>query len=158
VCGDFNVDPREECEDGNLTDGDGCSSACQLEPVCGDGVRHPPEACDDGNTLDGDGCASWCQPDESGLAPNRCPELGSMVIAPEGPTAPGTFSLIADADDPNDDPVTYGFSAASGEIRESSSGRATYRCTGAGLHAVTLRVSDDRGCTRTYETRVRCNG
>ncbi|HEY6561789.1 MAG TPA: DUF4215 domain-containing protein [Polyangiaceae bacterium] len=156
VCGDDYVDPREECEDGNRVDGDGCSSACQLEPVCGDGVRHPPEACDDGNTIDGDGCASWCQADDSGSAPNRCPALGSLVVAPVGPSAPGAISLLADASDPDADDVTFSWSTVTGQISEPSAARTVYRCSQAGVHAVTLRVSDDRGCTRTYETRVRC--
>jgi cysteine-rich repeat protein len=32
-CGDGILDPGEECDDGNLTDGDGCSAVCRLE-VC----------------------------------------------------------------------------------------------------------------------------
>jgi cysteine-rich repeat protein len=31
TCGDGNVDPTEACDDGNLRDGDGCSSTCKLE-------------------------------------------------------------------------------------------------------------------------------
>ncbi|HMJ16426.1 MAG TPA: DUF4215 domain-containing protein [Polyangiaceae bacterium] len=31
VCGDTFADPREECEDGNRVDGDGCSSTCKRE-------------------------------------------------------------------------------------------------------------------------------
>ncbi len=31
VCGDGNADSSEECDDGNLLDGDGCSSACTRE-------------------------------------------------------------------------------------------------------------------------------
>jgi cysteine-rich repeat protein len=31
VCGDYVVDPGEECDDGNLDDGDGCSKTCMLE-------------------------------------------------------------------------------------------------------------------------------
>jgi cysteine-rich repeat protein len=31
VCGDGTRDSGEECDDGNLTDGDGCSSTCRLE-------------------------------------------------------------------------------------------------------------------------------
>ncbi|MBW2978372.1 DUF4215 domain-containing protein [Candidatus Woesearchaeota archaeon] len=46
----------EECDDGNLIDGDGCRSDCSLEQ-CGDGVvDKPAEECDDGNNVDGDGC------------------------------------------------------------------------------------------------------
>jgi cysteine-rich repeat protein len=31
ICGDGNVDPNEECDDGNQADGDGCSSKCKKE-------------------------------------------------------------------------------------------------------------------------------
>ena len=31
ICGDGNVDPNEDCDDGNLADGDGCSSKCKKE-------------------------------------------------------------------------------------------------------------------------------
>jgi len=63
-CGDGYYDPNpacnEMCDDGNLIDGDGCSSTCQSEPKCGDGVLDPGEACDDGNNMDGDGCSAAC--------------------------------------------------------------------------------------------------
>ena len=62
-CGDGNLDPPlEECDDGNTTDGDGCDSACQLEPVgqsCGN-TLDPGEKCDDGNLINGDGCNPTC--------------------------------------------------------------------------------------------------
>jgi cysteine-rich repeat protein len=154
-CGDGYVDVREECEDGNVVDGDGCSSVCQLEPVCGDGVRHPPEGCDDGNTIDSDGCSSWCQPDDSGLAANRCPRLRSLVVAP-GASASLPIDLLAEADDPEDDDVFYLWSASSGAIDDASSAHASYRCGAAGVFPVTLLVSDARGCERNYETRVLC--
>ncbi len=32
VCGDGNLEPGEECDDGNNLDGDGCSADCLLEP------------------------------------------------------------------------------------------------------------------------------
>ena len=59
VCGDGNLDPGEECDDGNNDDFDGCSSDCMLE-FCGDGVLQPGEECDDGNNVDGDGCSAEC--------------------------------------------------------------------------------------------------
>ena len=63
-----------QCDDGNLINGDGCSSTCMIErgwkcestgkdqrnycyEVCGDG-RRIKEACDDNNKLDGDGCSA----------------------------------------------------------------------------------------------------
>jgi len=58
-CGDGTLDPGEQCDDGNTTNGDGCSSECVLEK-CGDGVLDTGEECDDGNTTNGDGCDSEC--------------------------------------------------------------------------------------------------
>lgn len=60
-CGDSIINGNEECDDGNITDGDGCSSQCIIE-YCGDGVvNNVSEVCDDG-TNDGsyDGCNSDC--------------------------------------------------------------------------------------------------
>jgi cysteine-rich repeat protein len=72
VCNDGFIDAPENCEDGNTTNGDGCSESCQLEPgwvctsdgrcirVCGDGTPSGDEECDDGNLAVGDGCDSAC--------------------------------------------------------------------------------------------------
>ncbi|MCG8554107.1 MAG: DUF4215 domain-containing protein [Proteobacteria bacterium] len=71
----------EQCDDGNRLDGDGCSSACMLEPgwrcpaagvrcvaaECGDGIVAAlgsgalDEQCDDGNKTNGDGCSAMCR-------------------------------------------------------------------------------------------------
>lgn len=65
-CGDGTLDAGEECDDGNNTDGDGCSATCCIEPppppppCCGDGTLDDGEMCDDGNTMDGDGCSATC--------------------------------------------------------------------------------------------------
>lgn len=77
VCGNGIVEGTEECDDGNLISGDGCSSTCQIEPgicrecqctfgepVCGNGLLETGEQCDDGNNEDGDGCSSTCQWEE----------------------------------------------------------------------------------------------
>lgn len=71
VCGDGIAVEGENCDDGNLADGDGCSSRCELEngfycptageacySICGDGIRSATEQCDDRNNNNGDGC-SW---------------------------------------------------------------------------------------------------
>ncbi len=59
ICGDTILDPGEQCDDGNLVDGDGCDSNCTLT-ACGNGVVTAGEVCDDGNVVDGDGCDSNC--------------------------------------------------------------------------------------------------
>eukprot|EP00977_Amphora_coffeiformis_P026373 scaffold25842_cov198-Amphora_coffeaeformis.AAC.28 len=63
-CGNGIVEtPEEQCDDGNIIDGDGCNSMCQLESLpqdCGDGVMQGNEQCDDGNNDNGDGCSATC--------------------------------------------------------------------------------------------------
>jgi cysteine-rich repeat protein len=59
VCGDGILHAGEQCDDGNQTAGDGCSSTCQVEPgwlcanvpsvcytTCGDGIAAGTEECD----------------------------------------------------------------------------------------------------------------
>jgi cysteine-rich repeat protein len=81
VCGNGVLEPGEECDDGNLIPGDGCSATCTQEnycgngicdpgenglncpddcAVCGNGVLEPGEECDDGNIIPGDGCSATC--------------------------------------------------------------------------------------------------
>ncbi len=59
LCGDAVISAGEECDDGNLVGGDGCSPACLLE-ICGNGVWDIGEECDDGNLVGGDGCSAAC--------------------------------------------------------------------------------------------------
>jgi CSLREA domain-containing protein len=60
ACGDGTVDAGEECDDGNTSDGDGCSANCTVESGCGNGTVEGTEECDDGNNVDGDGCSANC--------------------------------------------------------------------------------------------------
>ncbi len=61
ACGDTTLNPAagEQCDDGNLTSGDGCDGNCSLTG-CGNGIPTAGEACDDGNLVSGDGCDSNC--------------------------------------------------------------------------------------------------
>ncbi|MFH1590181.1 MAG: DUF4215 domain-containing protein [archaeon] len=74
ICGDWIVDePWEECDDGNILDGDGCSSNCKIEI--------PPE-CSDGIDNDGDGDIDF--PADSGCdGPNDDREYEAETFAPE---------------------------------------------------------------------------
>ncbi|MCC6764035.1 MAG: DUF4215 domain-containing protein [Deltaproteobacteria bacterium] len=66
ACGDGVVNQAgEECDDGNLADGDGCDHTC-APTACGNGVVTGGELCDDGNLLDGDGCDGDCTPTACG--------------------------------------------------------------------------------------------
>lgn len=59
-CGNGNIEPKEECDDSNTEEGDGCNSYCMLEG-CGNGRMDIGEECDDGNAVDRDGCSSACK-------------------------------------------------------------------------------------------------
>lgn len=59
MCGNGRVEPGEECDDGNTSNGDGCDANCTL-PRCGNGIVDDGEACDDGNPTNGDHCEADC--------------------------------------------------------------------------------------------------
>jgi len=65
LCGNAVLDPGEECDDGNVVNGDGCSVACRFER-CGDGYLEGAEVCDDGNTVAEDLCKNDCTPNVCG--------------------------------------------------------------------------------------------
>jgi cysteine-rich repeat protein len=88
----------EECDDGGLVAGDGCSSKCRVErgwtcagqpsacaTVCGDGIVAGGEACDDGNVAGGDGCSATCVAETGwtcGGEPSACaPVCGDGLVA-----------------------------------------------------------------------------
>ena len=58
-CGDTQVDPGEDCDDGNKDDTDACTNTCK-SAACGDGIVGPGEACDDANNIDDDDCSNIC--------------------------------------------------------------------------------------------------
>jgi len=71
VCGNGAIEAGEECDDGNLEDGDGCSSQCVIEenggsggsePVCGNNEIEGDEECDGyaGVLPDGYDCTDQC--------------------------------------------------------------------------------------------------
>lgn len=76
-CGNGEIEPGEECDDGDTAAGDGCSTTCEVESnyacretadgssechliVCGDGIVDGNEACDDDGTAPLDGCSATC--------------------------------------------------------------------------------------------------
>lgn len=61
-CGDGVTDANEECDDGNILDGDGCAHNCKMEG-CGNGIPDPGEDCDPPNaqTSSGTWCSATCK-------------------------------------------------------------------------------------------------
>ena len=83
LCGNGVVEPGEACDDGNLIDGDGCESSCEVgEVLCGNGQLDPGEACDDGNGEPDDGCGSGC-----------ATECGYLCLAAGEPCVPGFHAV-----------------------------------------------------------------
>ena len=79
-CGDGVVDPGEGCDDGNRSNHDQCTNACQ-RAACGDGwVRSGVETCDDGNRTSDDGCDSACQLEEQGDHGDTASEATPMFV------------------------------------------------------------------------------
>ena len=63
LCRNGIIETGEQCDDGNMVSGDGCSATCQIEATptgCGNGITEGTEQCDDGNTANGDGCSAVC--------------------------------------------------------------------------------------------------
>ncbi len=63
-CLDGNLDPGEDCDDGNHSNLDDCTNLCRTAQ-CGDGFTHSlgagGEQCDDGNLIPNDECNAECQ-------------------------------------------------------------------------------------------------
>ncbi|MEE2674405.1 MAG: DUF4215 domain-containing protein [Myxococcota bacterium] len=92
VCGNSVVESGEQCDDGNMTAGDGCNATCQDE-FCGDSVVQTGlgEQCDDGNTTPGDNCSATCQNEVCGnsfVDPGEdCDDGGESVTCDSNCTA-----------------------------------------------------------------------
>jgi cysteine-rich repeat protein len=91
ACGDGHINPiTEECDDSNVTPGDGCSAICKKEAgfncpaaggactsICGDGVQASTEACDDFNTSTCGTCSGNCRTAQTPAAANGSITVGS---------------------------------------------------------------------------------
>ena len=100
---------NEVCDDGNITEGDGCSSDCKIkgagcscvpgmkcvcpEVRCGNGTIEGTEKCDDGNANSNDGCSATCQVERGYVCPlikAPCvPDCGDGILTGNEPCDPG---------------------------------------------------------------------
>jgi len=110
TCGNGTKETGENCDDGDVDAGDGCSPTCTVEDgftctdaspsvctstgggaTCGNHTVESGEQCDDGNTTAGDGCSATCQ-NEGGGTTNpgggTTPPTGGGTTTPpdSGPT------------------------------------------------------------------------
>jgi cysteine-rich repeat protein len=67
VCGNYDQEPGEECDNGDENGAGGlCRADCLLNQCGDDYVADFSEACDDGNQQDGDGCSAECKVEACG--------------------------------------------------------------------------------------------
>ncbi len=114
-CGDSSVDPGEQCDDGNVTNGDCCSSTCQFESaatVC----RTSIGVCDVAETCDG---AGTCAPNGFASAATIC--RASAGVCDVAETCSGS-SVACPADGFEPVSTTCRLSAGACDIAESCSG------------------------------------
>jgi cysteine-rich repeat protein len=151
-CGDGTVVGAEECDDGNITSGDGCRGDCTDE-VCGDGVVDVSqgEVCDDGNLIDSDGCSSSCQPDSGCIGENACSTHNKTLVGSRCatwtvciPTGGGWYSVTGTAGGTTlGDVQINGTALDLDNITTGLTRRSDYDFLSAGNY--TLEVCDDTG-------------
>src|SRR5262249_2026566 len=112
-CGNGVPDGGEQCDDGNIVDGDGCDSNCTLT-ACGNGIVTTGEACDDGNLADGDGCSSTCQDTSAPENTSDSKLIPGDTITTDGEIAGATES------DPVETSITMSVGTASATITEAA--------------------------------------
>lgn len=103
-CGNGELDPAEQCDDGNVASCDGCDADCTVT-ACGDAIVCGAEACDEGTRNGGVGCCTltceFADADRDGLCDDvdLCPELpGALQVGGDG-------DGVGDECDPCTEPV-----------------------------------------------------
>ncbi len=104
-CGDGNLDPDEQCDDGYNDACGSCDATCDgagTGSTYGDGELCPEtEECDDGNLIDGDCCSSTCELEPDGsdceddgdvCSSDTCDGAGTCVHSFE--PAPACFTAL----------------------------------------------------------------
>lgn len=173
VCGDGITQAGESCDDGNLTNGDGCSAVCTVQSgytctgspsvcnsLCGDGVVTGTESCDDANNTPGDGCSATCSV-ESGFtcigSPSACTPITYPLVADRAGTGSGTITSSpagitcgADCSEsyPSGTMVSLSAASASGSTFSGWSGA----CAGTGSCTVTMNAAKSVTATFSLST------
>lgn len=174
ICGDGIVQVGESCDDGNFTNGDGCTATCSVQigyscagspsvcsSICGDGLVTSSESCDDGNNVGGDGCTASCSV-ESGFncagSPSVCTAINyplntSMTGTGSGTvtSAPTGINCGADCTETYSSGTLVSLSAAaqSGSFFAGWSGGG---CSGTGTCAVTMNSATTVSAMFTLST------
>ncbi len=145
VCGDAQIDPGEECDDGNEVDTDACLSTCEAA-FCGDGQVHEGvEACDP-QRRGGPMCTRRCTLDES-------METGSSsgTTGDDGSTSSGDWGSSTTTEGPIGTSTGSGPSDSSG-VDGSTSGNGLGDSSSTSLVPGTSSSGDSSGSEGSGQT------
>jgi len=74
---------------------------------------------------------------------NICAQLIKATAAPLQTSVGNDIDLTSQAEDADDDPIAYNWSATSGSLDDRSAASTTYTCTEVGDHFITISVTDN---------------
>jgi hypothetical protein len=74
---------------------------------------------------------------------NICAELVKVVVSPLQTSVGSDIDLDAQAEDAEDDPITYEWTATGGEIDDANAPSTTYTCGEVGEQLIRIMVTDD---------------
>ena len=100
-------------------------------------------------------------PDEEGqftlIYGNLCPQDVELAATPSDNQVGEPFALLGSAVDPEEEPLTYEWSATAGTLSILPEGSATFVCESPGMYTLTLSVSDgDPDCDKQRTVDVLC--
>ena len=87
---------------------------------------------------------------------NVCPELQFLFVAPLKVAVGSNISVEATVVDPDDDPVSYEWTANAGSFADPNAAATTYTCTQPGLRTITLTTNDGGDCEQQTHLQVAC--
>jgi hypothetical protein len=91
---------------------------------------------------------------------NVCAELSKAVASPLQTSEGSAIAIAADANDADDDPVQYRWSATGGTLDDATASETTFNCDDSGPATITIEVSDDgfEDCIDLWQFDVACVG
>lgn len=126
VCGNGQLEDGEECDDGNLMNGDRCSSTCKVSKV------------------------------DVGVTINTCPTIDAFTVSPAQITMGFVATARVQASDADDDELTYEWTATSGTFTLPDQPETGYECESVGTHLLNIVVDDGHHCDDEVNIPVTC--
>ena len=172
-CGNGVLNGTEECDDGNKTNGDGCSNLCKLEGTCQPtgnyacGGSTPgrddrtnvvciiSRACDPGETITSCPADCGCQPNGNCL-PDQGRYICGAVTPGHDENCPGIACNIPQRCDPGEDCTNCSSDCATGVCIPDAVSGCTANTPGHYSNCPTISCTMPAGCNAGYDTCTSC--